>query len=158
MKSLFIIVLFLSIFTSCNKKGDQFYTNVEGLKKYINVPKTINKVKYQIVEDDIRTGGQDCKTHLSIYAVLELPKKDFDSIVNFSTKKYTFPIQTSSDSYKKWYPNLIKKKVIQKNKDFVTILPPIYDGVLFTNKNSDGESLFFISDNNEICLIYELCQ
>lgn len=158
MKSLFISIISLFIFISCREKEEQFETNIDVLKKYIYIPNTIKKVKYQIVETPIRMGGQDCKVQLSIYAVLELSKKDFDSIVSLSDKKYTFPIQISSDSYKIWYSDLVKKQFVKKDNESVMLLPPIYDGVFFTKKKSNTQPLFFTTEDNEIFLIYKVCK
>ncbi|ROH95890.1 hypothetical protein [Chryseobacterium daecheongense] len=158
MKHLLFSIICLCLFISCKKNTEQISTDIHALEKYITLPKVPKKVKYQLIETPIRAGGQDCTTGLSIYAVLEFSQEDFNSIVNMSTEKYTFPLQVTSESFKEWYPDLVKKKFIKKDNDFVMLSPPIFDGVIFSKKNTNAQPLFFTTENNEIFIIYKMCK
>jgi hypothetical protein len=158
---LVICIPILLIFLSCNNQ-EKYKTDIELLKSYINLPREPEEVRYEIIEEKLRAGSQDCSKLTSVVGVLRFSDKDFKFIVENLKKAAAYDTELAKDDefYREWYSSSIKeifsKDEITNNNRITTI----YSGGIFKKENFKGEGggRCFITNNNEIIVKFGYCE
>jgi hypothetical protein len=127
-----ICIPILLNFLSCNNQ-EKYKTDIELLKSYINLPREPKEVRYEIIEEKLRAGSQDCSKLTFIVGVLKFSDKDFKFIVENLKKAAAYDSLALINDYKSWFPASVKKKIIKKD-GFYIMTPTVYYGNFFFTK------------------------
>lgn len=142
---------------SCKEKPS---SDLSVINKYLVFPVSPKKISYVINKKDLPRGSQDCSKIISINCEVEFYEKDFVIIKNKINNniKYEIPIEISTEAYKDWYSDDIKKTIIRMNDDFVKLIPPIYNGNFLTNNKHYGDVLIVLSKKNKLLILAKYCE
>lgn len=150
---LFKLIFFIVLTIGCNKKRLTSDNDVNLLKSYINLPIEAVEVEYQIFEENLRVGSQDCNKLIRVVGILRFSNDNFQKLRKIIEEESSYDIMLSSgdEFYQPWYDDKIKKLFNMNNSN--NIVTTVYSGNFLKKNKSDNASVFITDDNRMIIKI-----